>query len=279
MFYKKPSNIRYWECAKYIDKNIHSPDRDENKLFEYMYHLFYILAVKSRFFQTSSDYDNYAIYGATQLFLRYKKEEDPKCTLKPIKSSLNYIKSILYPLKVNYQKDAFGQIFQKDALEGEVPTQLIDDKTNEVRALNNNLLQVEYTHCITQITSTIKMVLNSTPYKDNPKMLHNLYLSCLLTFINTITMSKKNLKRFVNKENRYLPVDNLINQIYTEENKDNTILYHLDKSMTNYVSTLVNLMKKEIVKDLRYIIGSYELPDSVIKAILVSPIEELIEEY
>jgi hypothetical protein len=44
--------------------------------------------------------------------------------------------------------------------------------------------------------------------------------------------------------------------------------------MSNYINTLVNKIKKEIVKDLRYIIGSSEPPDQVIKDILISPISD-----
>lgn len=274
--YKKPQKMSYVDMAIFIDINHKDPEYD-NECFEYMYHLFYVLAVKGRFFQTAMDYDNYALYGATQLFLRYKKQRDPKCKLKPIKSSLNYIKRILYPLKVNYQKESFGQVFQEEAMDGELPTQLIDDKVNEARSLNNNLLEIEYSYCLTQIDSTIKAILRTTPYRDNKPILHNLYLSCILTLIKTMTMSKKNIGRLQNKENRYLPVTTLVNQIYAEESKDNIVVFHLDPSMENYISTLVNRIKKEVAKDLRYIIGSYELPDSVIKSILVSPIEELVD--
>lgn len=276
--YKKNPKLSYVQMCIEIDQEIHNPNKDENKLFEYMYHLFYVLAVKGKFFQTSTDYDNYALYGATQLFLRYRKEEDPKCNLKPIKSSLNYIKSILYPLKVDYQKESFGQVFQKEAMkDNDLPTQIFDDKINEARSLNNNLLEVEYSYYITQIPSTIKSVLKSTPYKNDKATLHNLYISCVLTLIKMMTMSKKNIGRLKNKEYRHLPVSNLIDQIYTEENKDSVIVYHLDSSMENYIATLVNRIKKEIVKDLRYIIGSFEPSDEVIKAILISPIEELTD--
>ena len=73
--YRKDSKLRYVDMAIYIDREIRNPDCDEEKCFEYMYQLFYILSVKGRMFQTASDYDSYALYGATQLFLRYRRVE------------------------------------------------------------------------------------------------------------------------------------------------------------------------------------------------------------
>lgn len=280
MTYKKDPKMRYVDYAIFIDKNIHSEDADEEKLFQAMYHLFYILAVKGRLFQVASDYDSYALYGATQLFLRYKKEKNPhnKRALTPIKSSLNYIKRILYPLKVNYQKETFSQVFQEDGLkDGQLPTQILDDKVAEVRTLSKRLLNVEYTQYLSQIGTTIKHVLRLCPYHKDKAMLHNIELSCLLTLLRMMTMSNKNKKRLKNKEDRVLPVANLVDQIYAEEYQDDIVLYHLDKSMKNYIAVLVNQIKKEIAKDLRYIIGSFEPSDQVIKDVMLSPLGEYID--
>lgn len=46
------------------------------------------------------------------------------------------------------------------------------------------------------------------------------------------------------------------------------MLYHLDDSMYNYVSTIVNRLKSLIVKDLRDLIGSNEPSDAVIQSII-----------
>lgn len=272
--YRKDSKLRYVDMAIYIDREIRNPDCDEEKCFEYMYQLFYILSVKGRMFQTASDYDSYALYGATQLFLRYRKEKEPNNKLKPIKSCLNYIKKILYPLKVNYQKSNFFQVFQEGAIEGNAPTVLADAKAAEARRLTDDLLKAEYKYYLTQLPSTVKYVLKESPYSNNPVMMHNLYISCLLTLLKTITMSSKNRLRLENKETKCLPTTDLIDKIYMEESKDSVVVYHLEKSMKNYVKLLVNKCKGEIARDLRYIVGSYELSDSIVKDILMQPLED-----
>lgn len=276
--YRKDSKLRYVDMAIYIDREIRNPDCDEEKCFEYMYQLFYILSVKGRMFQTASDYDSYALYGATQLFLRYRKEREPDNKLKPIKSCLNYIKKILYPLKVNYQRSNFFQVFQEGALEGNAPVVIADAKVTEARRLTDDLLKAEYKYYLTQLPSTVKHVLKESPYSNNPVMMHNLYISCLLTLLKTLTMSNKNRTRLENKEAKCLPTTDLMDRIYAEEGGDNVVIYHLEKSMKNYVKLLVNRCKSEIAHDLRYIVGSYELSDSIIKEILMQPLEDYTSE-
>lgn len=277
MTFTKPRDLKYTDLCIYIDNHIYDPDCDEEKCFEYMYHLFYILSVKGKMFLTAADYDGYALYGATQLFLRYRRGQKEGSTLKPIKSCLNYIKKVLYPLKVNYQKTTFAQVFPKEDEDG-VITKLAESKAEEVRRDTNALMRVEYTYCLSQIAATVRLVIEESPYAHNPAMSHNLYLSCLLTLLKTITMNNKNKARIENKENRKLPIANLADKIYAEESKDSPVTFHLDKSMGNYIKTLVARCKREITKDLRYIIGSYELPDSVMKDILMQPLENIRDE-
>ena len=274
MIYKMPKGQKYTDLCIYIDSEIKKPDCDEEKCFEYMYHLFYILAVKGRMFITASDYDNYALYGATQLFLRYKKEKEPGSKLKPIKSCLNYIKRILYPLKVNYQKANFFQVFKEESLEGNAPVGITDTQRATANSINNNLMQTEYKYCLSQITSTIKLILKDSPYSNNKVIIHNLYISCLLTILKTITISEENLKRLKLREVKKSINDNFINKIYEEESKDDVVIYHLDSTMGNYIDTLVKRCKKSIAKDLSYIIDSYKLSDDIITEMLMQPLED-----
>ena len=280
MLYKKPK-ISYTAQCIYIDNNIHNPDNQiQQTCFEYIWNLFYILAVKGKMFLTAKDYDEYALYGATQLYMRYKKEEkDPN--LKPIKSCLNYIKRILYPLKVNYQKANFGEIFQEESLKDSSPEQIYEDKVAKIRHSTNDIMSVEYTYYINNICSTIKNFLKDSPYNKDKATMHNIYLSCLLTLLKTMTMSNKNKARLKNKEDKSLPTDVLMEKIYAEEQKDDIVVFHLDPSMSNYIATLVNRLKKEIVKDLRYIVGSFEPSKEVIDSVLMSPLEEILtnEQY
>lgn len=281
MLFKKPPGMKYTDMAIAIDNSIRSDDkRVKEQCFEYLWHLFYILAVKQKMFKNARDYDEYALYGATQVYLRYQKENQPGKfeTLKPIKSCLNYIKRVLYPMKINYQQATFGQVLGEEAL-GEAPTIIQDDRVDVVRKSISQTLSVEYEQYLREISRTLKMVLSTSPYSSDPVMMHNIYLSCLLSLLRLITPSNKNLARLQKKIDRALSTDNLEEQIYAEESKDSVITYHLDPSMANYIATMVNKMKKEVAKDLRFIIGSYEPPDSIIKDVLNSPLEDYLDSY
>ena len=269
MIYKKDPKIKYWEMAKYIDDHVREKDCNEQLIFEYMYHLFYVLSVKAKMFKCGADYDNYALYGATQLFVRYRKE-DVNPNLKPIKSSLNYIKRILYPLRVDYQQDNFSERFTQESLVNG-PEGLQYDTAQKARSMNSDLREIDCTYCLTQMNYTLKQILKSTPYCEDKVMTHRLYLSCMLSLLKSLTISNKNQLRVDNKLNRKLPVDNLLDQIYAQECQDDVVLFHLDKSMRNYIDTLVKRVKHSMAKDLRYIIGSYELSDENLRDILASP--------
>lgn len=279
MIFKKPPNMRYTQLAMFVDAHIRDKDEKTQQLcFEYIWHLFYILAVKGKMFNSGRDYDEYALYAATQLYLRYKKEDNEKgANLKPIKSCLNYIKRILYPLKVNYQKANFEQVFQEGSLQGNAPTQILDDKISDIRNLNSSLVSVECNYYLSSIHSSIRGILEKTPYRNDKVILHNLYISCLLTFLKSITLSKRSLARLEDRKAKKLSLEGVLDGLYARESReDNIVLYHLDPSMHNYVAFLFNKIKKEVVKDLNYIIGSYEPSESVIKDLLMSPLEDIL---
>ena len=169
MYYKKPK-IRHVDMAIFIDANIDNPDpKVQETCFEYMWHLYYILAVKGKMFNVGKDYDEYALYAATQLYLRYKRDRDVRNgnKLKPIKSSLNYIKRTLYPFRVNYQKMIFQEEFRQDSLGGENPTQIYEDRVRKIRENTNSLMSVEYNFYINTICKTIKNFLRQSPYQKD----------------------------------------------------------------------------------------------------------------
>ena len=68
MLFYKPKNLKYTTMAIYIDEHVYTDDCNDNLIFEYLYHLSYMLAHQGKFFQTFSDYDDFAIYCATNYF-------------------------------------------------------------------------------------------------------------------------------------------------------------------------------------------------------------------
>lgn len=280
MTYKKPHNVKYVDMAIYVDANIYSPDCDVDTCFQYLYHLFYMLAYKRKFFQNARDYDEYALYGATQVFLRYKNEKQfqQENPLPIIKSCLNYIKKVMYPLKVNFQQDTFAQMFVDELMAEQNTQALAEDMYSKAANSMSTSLRAEFKYYLKKIAKTAKQVIKDIPYRNDKVMMHNIYLSCILSFLKSVTISNKNKIRLQNKFDRKLHYDNLMETIYAEERTDEVVLFHLDASMGNYISTLVNKIKKHIVEDLKNLIGSNQISGDVIKSILASPMEDYVED-
>ena len=80
-------------------------------------------------------------------------------------------------------------------------------------------------------------------------MWNNIYTSCLLSLLNSLTVRRDILAKF-NKHKNTLIQPEYISKIYQRERKNSTILFHLDNSMRDYITVLVNSLRKVIAKDL-----------------------------
>ena len=101
MTYPKPAGVSYTQMAIYIDEHIYSDTKDEEKLYIYMYHLAIMLATESAYYSTAEQYDQFGLFCATRLYLRYtnpkqfQMNDDGSPKMKRIKSVLNYIKRVI----------------------------------------------------------------------------------------------------------------------------------------------------------------------------------------
>ncbi len=104
----------------------------------------------------------------------------------------------------------------------------------------------------------------------------NLYISCLITILRSITLSNDNYNRLINKDTNELKLnaDEYLEKYYYEEALTAPINWHLDKGMENYVAVLTNKIKKIIARDIREIVNYYEPSDEVLMNILMSPLSE-----
>lgn len=281
---KKPK-IRYVDMCIYIDEHVYEPNHDVELIFDYLQCLFYALSFKKKFFNKEDDYDKYSLYGATHVYLRLTNErqflpdDDPR-KMKRIKSVLNFIKSILYPLKVNYQKENFNKVYvdeiQGDGLSEEIHNSLVKD----IKDSTQGLLSVEIETYLNAIPKTIKSFLKEIPYANDPAMLLNIYISCLLTLLRSMTLSNFNYNRLIDKQKNELKLnaEELAESMLYEEAKNAPIVYHLDKGMRDYICVLTNKIKKIMAKDIRDLCKAYEPTDNIIEDILMAPISEMNDE-
>ena len=75
MTYAKPAGVSYTQMAIYIDEHIYSDNKDEEKLYTYMYHLAIMLATKGAYYSSAEEYDQFGLFCATRLYLRYTNQK------------------------------------------------------------------------------------------------------------------------------------------------------------------------------------------------------------
>jgi hypothetical protein len=105
MLYKKPSGMKYTEMCVYVDENVPKIAEPgaypeiEATVYNYLWLLVKALAIKKCMFKKFEDYDGYAFYAATRLFLALRKNylNQGKVIkgkqIRPMKSCLNYTKA------------------------------------------------------------------------------------------------------------------------------------------------------------------------------------------
>ncbi len=232
MLYKKPQNLRYTELCIYIDENvpkIANPGEYpeiETTVYNYLWLLVKALAIKKCMFKKFEDYDGYAFYAATRLFLALRKNylNQGKVIkgkqIKPIKSCLNYTKALLYPMKIEYQRETFKEIIEEEFVSKKFDAfaykeQLKNDALESSDA--NDQIRLYLREVLKNGSIILTDLLKKSPFGPSTPEYKNLKISILLNSIN-ILHSKKKL-------------------VVTDQ--QSVILWHLPKNMTGYVKILV----------------------------------------
>lgn len=269
MLYSKPEDKRYVDMCKEFDEEFYTPNRDNDKMFKYMYLTFYMLACKHNYFKKFEDYDGYAQYAATKIFTRYLKKERQGVQ---IKSLLNYANGCIGHLKVDYQNENFEQVTQ----EGDEDVCLFEQSYRDAIRVNYNKddLMMDTEELLRTIPQIARRVLDESPYKTNKLILKRLYMSCMLTILDSVTLPKCVLDKVqIKKENKDLK-DNYIIKQYQKNMQDALILWDLDDDYSDIVKLLVNKIRSEMSSEINAVSASYAVPDDVIDAIISSAYDE-----
>lgn len=160
-----------------------------------MYHIFYALACKENYFNNFEDYDSYSMYSAARLFILLRDKYIKAGTvirgreIQPVKSVLNFIKSIMRHFRTDFQNETFAIVLNPDI--NQDTSTLEADMKESIKSDYRNDLAEDFIEIFTQVPMFIKQVIKQTPYKKDPVMCRKLYMSCLLTFINDITIPER----------------------------------------------------------------------------------------
>lgn len=275
MLYKKPDDVRYVDMAIWIDALVERGNPTEEELeqaFKYLYHISFMLANKHKYFNQGHYYEEFALFFATEvlkrLFLNPKLEakdgEEPALT--PIKSCLNYMKSIIYGRKVVFEQQNYNQKFS-NVDRGISTSFFFNDK---IRDSAVSYLECDMDLYFKTVSKVVKHeVYKNNHYKKDREMMKNIYISCLLSILNSITFTQADLD---NIKNTYSLPDSkfkYIARIYNKNKEDCVVLYHLPQSMYSYIKVLVREIYRAIENDIKEMSSStMPISDNVLSEIV-----------
>lgn len=251
MLYRKPENLKYTAMAIYIDENVYDPSHDPETIYQYLYFLSIMLSRKQNLFNIEEEYEEFAISYASQLYLRLtnKQQFEYDCNgeprMKRIKSILNYMKKTIRQRASDFDTYEYSYI----------PSDVSDEKfTNysfrQIVSGSTDLLErVEFGACLSDILKDAKKYLSHIPYPEGTTIYENIYLSCILTFLNSITLPVTLQHRI---DNATATTPEQLERIYRKQNNKSTILFHLPEDMRGYIQALTTGMKHHIAKDLSW---------------------------
>lgn len=282
MTYRKPSNVKYVDMAKYIDDHVYTDDCDDVLVFKYIYFLISMLAYQAQYFKSAQYYDDFALSGASRVFMRlrnpkqFEVDENGKPRMEKIRSVLNYIKTTIYPMKVDFEQENYIQNGIKDV------SDLVYDSEVDFRARINETVDelslVDFEVYLGEICRTIRAFLVKIPRKKNSCEWLNIYTSCVLTLLNSVTLSEENLAKIKSLGQVFFSKPYLIDKMYREERQNSVILYHLPEEMHDYILVLTNRLRRIIARDLSTTLRTYVTGESVSKGMIMAAIEGREEE-
>ena len=269
MLYTKNDDKRYTMMCKEFDEEFPRPDRDDNKLYRYLYLIFYMLACKENFFQTNfANYDKYAQFAATTIYVRFLKKLEHG---ERVKSILNYANASMRFLKTMYQNEEFATIISPE--QGVDTTKLSASIHDSIVADYSDGLVEDMERTLCSIGDVINDVLDDTQFANNELTRHRLYISCMLTLLNSITLPRDSslLKSRGRNKNTN---DTLFIEALSREREKPTIMWNLNDNLSNQVKVIVNKVRKDLSENINEVSKDHTLPDDVVDLILSNAYSE-----
>ena len=206
MIWKKPAELKYTDLCIYIDENVPKiinpgeyPEI-ENTIYNYLWLLVKALAIKKCMFTDFKDYDTYAFYAANRLFFALRKNQvNQGKTIKgklirPIKSCLNYTKALLYPMKIEYQRESFKEIIEEEFVSKKFDAFAYKEQLKGRARDNAGVTSQFKNHVCDVLQSTgtlLDEVLQKSPFNSSTPEYQNLKISILLNSIQILKNKKR----------------------------------------------------------------------------------------
>lgn len=190
--------------------------------------------------------------------------------LEKIVSILNYLKTSLPMLQVDYQTLNFIQVIDPNEFKYIDGAKIENNMKKSVQADYDENLREAVKDDIAKIPECIKKVVDDSQYKNDKLMCKRLYQSCLLTFLNGITFDNSTKTKLDKKIDKNTLTDEQLVNLYKEQKDNSVILWHLDSKYADYVKVLTNKAKSEFAQNVNESQAQYVLSDDTIESVLMT---------
>lgn len=258
--------MRYTQLCMYVDsniKNIANPGEHpdiENTVYNYIWLVIKALAIKKCMFNNFQDYDPYAFYGANRIYFALRKnlwntgKTIKGKKIKPIKSCLNYIKALLYPMKIEYQNETFREVISEEFVSKKFDALTFKEQMRENIRIDQGVNEQFKTYVISSfqnIGGMIDDVLKRSPFSPKSMDYKKLKISIMLNAINALRVKGR-----------------------LDSDLPTIILWKLPKSMSSYVRILLKEFYSAVMLEIMECHNAAGIDDSTLDYILQNPTEE-----
>lgn len=255
MIFKRPPHLSITDLCIYVDENVYKENKDEQLIYEYIYHIVNSLAINKKLFNDYHYYEDFALFSANRIYLRltnpkqFQLNADGKPKLKPIKSVLNFIKAVLYPFKVDFEQSEYCQCYNQNPKETEI---FINYNFNNLLNISTDpMLKPFFSSVLNSVDKLCKDFLNKIPYKKDSSTWMNIYFSIMLSLCKQFKLTESH-KQYIQKLiNCKRLTDNHLEEIFNRLEEKNIVLFHLDESYRDYITVLLKEFKRVLNKELQ----------------------------
>ena len=260
--FKKPSDVRYVDMCMWIDDNFYKEDCDFNKAYVYMYFIAYMLASKQKYFSNKSDYEEFASMMAYSTYQRMLNKNRSK-----VKSVLNYMKSILYFRKCAFDVQKQQRIVDPKYDDWDSVAYVERCKSSYERSSGSDALFEGVVQTLNNVPALIKKNIPRV-FRSNKVEYENIYISCLLSMINKITLPSVYEDKLESKIDSSPSFDEV--KYYKKYLDDSIILWHLPDSMEAVVMTVINKVNNIIINEINDLSDDIKISDSEFNGVMMS---------
>lgn len=260
--FKKPKDMRWVDLAIWVDENFYKEDCDMNTAYTYIYLLASMLASKRRYFDNQKDYDEFASLLAYDTFTRMQNVKKGK-----IKSVLNYMKSIISFRRIGYNFQKRQKIIdpQYDP-EWDAMSYVEKCKSSYEASMNYRV----YEGVSSLLNEVPSIIINNIPrvYKIDKAQYLNIYISCLLSMISSITLPNSYNDKFSKKQDKSTGFDEV--KYYSKYLEDDIILWHLHDDLKDLIKVILNKTKNQLINEIKELSSDGRVSDEEFSKIMSS---------